>query len=200
VYNFTAIQCLAWAQNRKMIEGATIFEPGTPKYAPQMIQYIKSHMPQVVAAPSPKDLYKELKCKSFQWGDQWEKMNRRYDLVISCNSFDQELDPFGHFKFLWERTRTGGNIILDLPASCSSDPFGFSPNFVSYIRRYNNIDVPYMRLSDKTGQFCTIPDSNKIYSTRELNEDILFKFKETLQLRLTVCFKKNESEELNTHG
>ncbi len=200
MYNFTAIQALAWADKRKMFEGATIYEPGTPKYAPQMIQYIKSHIPRVVAAPSPKELYKELKCKSFHCGDQWEKMDRKYDVVVSTDSFDGELDPWGHFKFLWERTRTGGNIILDLPASASSDPMCFSPNWVSYIRRYNNIDVPYMRFSDKTGQFCTIPDSNQIYNTRALNEDILFKFRETLQLRLTVVFKKNESEELNTSG
>lgn len=91
-------------------------------------------------------------------------------------------------------------MIMDLPASCSSNPTSFSPNWVSYIRRYNNIDVPYMRLSDKTGQFNTIPDSSEVYSTRLLNDDILFKFKETLQLRLSVVFKKNESEELVSNG
>ncbi len=200
MYNFTGIQALAWANKRKLFQDATIYEPGTPKYAPQMIQYIKSHMPKVIAAPSPKELYKELGCKSYQTGDQWEKMDRKYDFVISMNSFEGELDPWGHFKFLWERTRTGGNLLLDLPASVSNEPNSFSPNWVSYIRRYNNIDVPYMRLSDRTGQFCTIPDSTEIYDVRKLNHDLLFKYKETLQLRLTVCFKKNESEELVTNG
>lgn len=200
MYNFTAIQTLAWANQRGLIKGNTLYEPGTPKFAPQMIQYIKSQIPKVVAAPNPKELYAELGAKSFQTGDAWEKMERKYDTVISFSSFDDILDPWGHFKFLWDRTRTGGYMIMDLPASCSSNPTSFSPNWVSYIRRYNNIDVPYMRLSDKTGQFSTIPDSSEIYSTRLLNDDILFKFKETLQLRLSVVFKKNESEELVSNG
>ena len=57
-----------------------------------------------------------------------------------------------------------------------------------------------MRLADKTGQFDAIPNSETIYSTRRLNDDLLFKFNETKQLRLQIIFKKNESEELKTHG
>ena len=201
MYNFTAIQTIAFAHNKKdLVRGSTIYEAGSPKISPGMIQYIKSHIPSVVAATDPKGLWQELGCKSYQTGSAWEKMNRKYDIVVSTSSFDTELDPWGHFSFLWDRTRTGGIMLLDLPASTSMNPYSFSPNFVSFIRRYNNIDVPYMRLADKTGQFDAIPNSETIYSTRRLNDDLLFKFNETKQLRLQIIFKKNESEELKTHG
>lgn len=201
MYNFTAIQTLAFAHNKKgLVKGSTVYEPGVPKLSPGMIQYVKSHIPSVTAPANPKDLWLEMGAKSFQSGDQWEKMNRKYDIVVSTSSFDTELDPWGHFEFLWDRTRTGGYIILDLPTSTSSNPFSVNPNFVSYLRRYNDIDVPYMRLSDKTGQYNATPNSEQIYSVRRLNEDLLYKFKETLQLRLQVILKKNESEELKANG
>ena len=201
MYNFTAIQTIAFAHNKKnLVKDSTIFEPGNPKMSPGLIQYVKSHIPNVVAATDPKNLWLEMGAKSFQSGNDWEKMNRKYDIVVSTSSFDTELDPWGHFKFLWDRTRTGGYIILDLPTSTASNPFSVNPNFVSYLRRYNDIDVPYMRLSDKTGQYSATPNSEQIYSTRRLNEDLLYKFKETLQLRLQVILKKNESEELKANG
>lgn len=201
MYNFTMFQAIAWMNNKKnMIKDCTVYGAGQSKMAPGMIQYMKNQMPNVGLANTPKQMFINLGAKSYNDGKQWEKMNRKYDLVVSADSFNAELDTWGHFKFLWERTRTGGYIVIDAAASVSSDPCSFSPNWVTYIRRYNNVDVPYLRISDKTGQYCVSADSEIMYTTRRLNEEILYKFKETQQLRLSVVIKKNESEELKTNG
>jgi len=196
MYSFTIVKAFAWADERKLFRDATVFESGNPIMSPGMIQYFKAHIPRMTAPGTPEQLYRDLGAKTIDTNANLNKVKRKFDVVVGSSSFDDKLDPWGHLNDLWSKVRTGGVLILDLPASVSNAAFSVSPNLISYIRRYNDIDVSYLRLSDKTGQYEVAPDSVEIYSTRKLNDTLLYKYKETQQLRLTAVLKKKEDKEL----
>lgn len=190
MYSFTMVKAFAWADEKRLFKDASLFESGNPIMSPGLLQYFKSHIPRLSAPGSPKDLYEQLGVKNFQSNADLTKVNRKFDIVVASSSFDDKLDLWKHLNELWDKVRTGGVLILDLPASASVGALSVSPNFITYIRRYNDVDVSYLRLTDKTAQYEVAPDSVEMYSTRKMNDELFYKFKETQQLRLTAVIKK----------
>lgn len=196
MYNYTFIQGLAHLEKKGTIKDATVYEEGTPNLTEFHIKYIKSHIPKFTIGTTPEDVWLGLGAKSFTNTEQHGSTNRKYDIVCSTDSFDRETDPASHITSLWTKVRKGGLLFVDVPTSTTSGFFSFSTNWIAWMKRLNGFEVPYSRISDKTGQYSVIPDSDTVYSMRDLNEKLLYKFKETSQLRLTFMLRKLESAPL----
>lgn len=196
MYNYTFIQGISHLAKKDIVKGATIYEEGLPKLTEFHIRYIKSHIPTFKIGSTPEDVWLGLGAKSYASTETHGSTNRKYDIVVSSDSFDREADPIAHFKSLWDKVRKGGLIMIDVPTSVTSGFFSFSTNWIAYMQRLNGFEVPYNRISDKTGQYDVIPDSSKVYTLRELNEHLLYKFKETSQLRLTFMLRKTSTDPL----
>lgn len=196
MYSFTFIQALQHAEGKGFLKSKDCYEFGKPQLNMDLLGYFKSYFPNLPPVRDCEDLWKELGCKSYNNESTNTDKRKKYDLIVSTNSFDDLGDPFSHLQDMWSQLKVDGAIILDLPASQSSCTVSFGVNFIYMLRRFNNIDIPYCKLSDKTGQFGVSPDVSNYYTTSKINDQLLFKFKDTKQLRLTVTLKRKEGKEL----
>ena len=152
--------------------------------------YYKAHLPKLLAPTDPKSLWEEL-------GFTWSTNNRKADIVISGDIFNNSLDINKDIKDMWTKCKVNGLIVISCPTAMSDNYLSIQPNYWIDLAEKNEMElgITYFNMGDITGSHQVALDSSRKYKISELR-DTMHKFVETREIITNITLIKLSTKEL----
>jgi hypothetical protein len=193
VYTESLCEALIWARNKELL-GDNVIELGGNEWHGKLNGYCKSRVKNWMISESLTMLYRNLGVSDFKQFPRKPKLKTQFDTVVAKDFVDSGFDIPNLFREVHDLTKPGGCMIINSAVGISSAMVSMTPNAVAFLAKKNAYDIPMYRIETPTRTFSVQFNSGNLYNTAELR-DLLYKFRETHNLRLSVCIKKTSNDE-----
>lgn len=171
--------------------GSTVCELGMNSWDPRINKWVKSINPEYHLSETPKEFFK-------QYGSELRQFQSNpkgtFQTVIAKDILENTWDAVKVLGDVHNITKVGGTIILNLPIGIHHHMSTLSITGVIHIAEQNQYDISYLAISTNDGGYIEKINSGADMNTTKL-KDILYKFRETADLRLAVTYKKTIDQE-----
>lgn len=148
----------------------------------------------ITVCETPQEFFK-------QKGSTLKQYNRTPPLgqktVLAKDVFENSIDILPAFNQLHHITAPNGVIIMNLPIGITCHVGSISIGALIHIAQVNHYEVPFFAISNENGDVIEKINTNSVYNTSKLKE-LLYKFRETIDLRLAATFIKTSEEDFQT--
>ncbi len=143
---------------------------------------------------TPQEFFKQKGCVLKQYN---RTPPENQSTVLAKDVFENSLDILPAFEQLHDITSPDGTMIMNLPIGITSHIGTISIGALIHIAQVNHYDVPFLAISNENGDVIEKINTNNVYSTSKLKE-LLYKFRETIDLRIAATFIKTSDKEFKT--
>ena len=188
---------ITFAYSKGFLEDDLI-ELGTSPFMTKVNSYIKTKVPGYIIASTASEMFSRLKVGSYTNYPSENDIpdGTQASTVCSWSWLQTRFDAVSAWRHLHEATKVGGYIMINQPIGFAAGISSATINSLVHIAHSNNYECPFFAVSNPSRQFIIKINSSKYVEDRQLKE-ILYKFKETPDLRAGVIFKKTSDETFN---
>jgi len=185
---------LAFAHDKGLLDDDLI-EIGNCQFKTDINRYLKTKVPGYIIASSTSEMFSRLRVGSYTNYPSEEDIpeGTTASTVCSWGWMQTRFDTAAAWAQLHDLTRAGGHIMLNQPLGFSGCVSTASINSLVHISHSNNYECPFFAVANPSRQFIVKINSAKYLNDQQMME-ILYKFKETPNLRVGVIFKKTSNE------
>jgi hypothetical protein len=114
--------------------------------------------------------------------------------VLGKDVFENSLDILHAFKQVHDTTAPLGTMILNCPIGVHHHIGSISIAGIILIAKNNNYNIPYLAVSNDNGDVIERINAEADFTTSKLH-NLLYKFKESANLRIAATFTKTSDQE-----
>lgn len=173
----------------RKIEKGIVSQFSDANFHPNMMTYYKAHLPWVTAPRTAQDLWEEM-------GFTWSTTARKADVVVAGTYLEDTLDIQGRLKEIYARGKVNSYIVIACTTGLSQGYVSIQPNFWLEIAQKNDVEIPYMAISDGRSQHSVFVDSSKDKYKHSQLADLTHKFVECREMITNITIKKLSTKEL----
>ena len=186
---------LCFAHDKGMLESENLIEVGHNSWQTSLNRFMKSRLPGFILSNSTTEMLSRLKVGQYTNypSDKDIPEGTKAKVVCAFEYLHGRMDPIKSWQLLHGMTELNGYMIINGPMGISSALSPMSVNQLIHIANANNYAVPYFVVADRARQFVQRVNSQSTFTNDNIKE-LLYKFKETPELRVGVIFKKTQDE------
>lgn len=195
-YTRSLVDGVIKAKHKKWISG-NVIELGENNYYPATVEkYIKASDPSYHTCRSAQELWIGAGAASYIVHNDFESLPPiQYDVVVNQAWLEDELDVAETLRKTHQALKVGGFLFTNLPLGLTVAHNNFSPNFWQTFCKLNGYEVRFCQVSDENANWPILIPMGHRYTWTKL-KDVLYKFRETWSLRITLVLQKKKDEEL----
>jgi hypothetical protein len=194
VYTDFIADQLTFAHNKGLL-GDDLIELGNCQFMTSINRYIKTKVPGYIIASTTSEMFSRLQVGSYTNYPSEDDIpdGIQASTVCSWSWLQTRFDAPSAWRHLHEATKVEGCIMINQPIGLTGGVSPASINSLIHIAHSNKYECPFFAVSNPSRQFIVKIDSSKYVDDHEMKE-ILYKFRETSDLRVGVIFKKMSDE------
>jgi hypothetical protein len=195
VYTELVCEMLAFAEEKEFLAKGRVIEVGQSQWKTSLNRYMKARVPGFMLAQSSTEMFSRLNVDDYTAypSDKDISANTTSPVVCAFSYIDSKIDVISAWTKIHDLTETNGYMIIAAPISTTARVSSVTVNQVVSIARSNKYDVPYLVIGTSKCEFRTKIDSTEKFGLTKLRE-ILYKFRETTDLHISVILKKKHDE------
>ena len=183
------------AKEKKWVKGNIIELGDNSYYPPQVEPYLKSIDPSIVTCKSAQQLWTHAGGKSYIVHSEGELPPLQYDVVINQGWLEEKFDVCEVLRQTHKLTKVGGFVFTNVPIGLAVTKHSFTVNFWQQFCEKNDYEIRFCQVSDENANWPVLIPMGSPYTFTKLR-DVLYKFRETWTLRITIVMQKKNDNEL----
>lgn len=191
MYTKFLVKQLIHLHDKEFLSGI-VCELGTSKWDTKINKWLKSSKPHFRICETAPEFFDQIDCELRQFQSI---PKRKFDNVIATGNVMNSLDNKQCWTEVINTTNVGGHIIYNGPVGIHGAVANLTPAGAAMIAELNQMDILYMAVAHEHAEYIEKFDAHTALREDDLTK-ILYKFRETQELRLAVTFRKNVDKEL----
>lgn len=174
-----------------------VIELGNNKFHTAQIEpYLKAIDPSIMTCKGAQQLWLQAGAQSYVVvEDEADVPDIKYDVVVNQAWLEERFDVCEVLRKTHSTLKVGGFMFTNLPIGLSVGYHSYTLNFWQKFCKDNNYEVRYCQVSDEMGNYPILVSMASPYTFTKL-KDVLYKFRETWNLRMTIVIQKKDDNEL----
>lgn len=191
MYTKFLVKQLMHLHEKDLLEGV-VCELGISEWDTKINKWLKSYKPDFRICETAPEFFSQLDCELRQFQSIPKK---KFNTVIATGNVINTLDNRQCWKEILTSTAVGGHIVYNGPVGIHGSVGNLTPAGAAMLAELNQFDILYMAVAQHHGEYIEKFDAHEAIREDDLTK-ILYKFRETQELRLAVTFKKNIEKDL----
>lgn len=191
MYTETHCEQIAFASEKGFFEAGKVIELGSGQWDTKLNRFMKARLPGFILSQSVTEMFSRLNVSDYTGypSDNDIAPGVTSPVVCAFNYLQGRIDSIKSWRTLHDMVETNGYLLISGPLGLSNGMSALTINQLVHIAGANNYGVPFMVVTNSSRQFVHRLNSQATLTNDQIRE-ILYKFKETHDIVISVIFKK----------